>query len=159
MRLKVNRIMNLIKKLLIGTGLGVVYSIAIAAPNCEVTIESNDQVSWDTPTITISKACKNFTVILTHTGQLNKDIMGHNWVLTKQQDMEAVAKSVVTEKLTDFINKEDPRIIAYTPMISGGEKTTVELDVSKLEIGQKYTYFCSYPEHSDLMNGLLEVVD
>jgi azurin len=47
----------------------------------------------------------------------------------------------------------DPRIIAATELIGGGEQTTVTFDLSGLEPGGDYTFFCTFPGHFVLMNG------
>lgn len=130
----------------------------VASPVCNAVIRSDDQVRWDMSTIKVSKACEKFTLTLVHEGSLNKEIMGHNWVLTKQEDSAEVAKAVIFEKETDYIN-DDPRIIAHSQLISGGQRTSVTFDVTQLEQGQQYSYFCSYPEHINLMHGSLQLVD
>ena len=38
-------------------------------------------------------------------------------------------------------------------MIGGGEETSVTFDISGLEPGGDYTFFCSFPGHYVLMNG------
>ena len=44
-------------------------------------------------------------------------------------------------------------IIGATAMIGGGEEIVVTVDISGLEPGGDYTYFCSFPGHYVLMNG------
>lgn len=132
--------------------------VATAATDCAVTIESNDQISWNKQAIEVDKQCSEFTITLVHAGKLDKEVMGHNWVLAKEQDMSAVAKGVWMQKATDYI-KEDPRIIAHTQLIGGGEQSSIVVEVNKLQEGQKYVYFCSYPEHVELMHGTLELLE
>lgn len=130
------------------------------AQNCEVTIESNDQMRYDTDRVEVPKSCSEFTVNLTHSGQLPKNIMGHNWVLTKSEDMQGVVSDGVAAGLdNDYLKPNDERVIAATPMIGGGEQTSVTFSVSALQEGQDYTFFCSFPGHSALMKGSLVLVD
>lgn len=151
--------MTKLKLLIVGVILwGGAINHLIASPNCTVTIHSNDQIHWDTDDIKVSKSCELFTINLIHDGHLDKGVMGHNWVLTKEQDKEAVAKAVILEKQTDYIN-DDPRIIAHSKLIGGGQRTTISFQVNQLQQGQQYSYFCSYPEHMGLMQGTLELVD
>ncbi|MFD1259506.1 azurin [Entomomonas asaccharolytica] len=133
-------------------------SHVIASPSCSITIHSNDRIEWDTDHIKVSQSCQSFTINLIHDGHLDKGVMGHNWVLTKAQDKEQVAQAVILEKETDYINN-DPRIIAHTKLIGGGQRTTITFGVSQLQQGQQYSFFCSYPEHIGLMQGTLELVD
>lgn len=41
---------------------------APAADNCAATVESNDNMQFNTKDIQVSKACKEFTITLKHTG-------------------------------------------------------------------------------------------
>src|SRR5690606_29858990 len=130
------------------------------AQNCEVTIDSNDQMRYDTDRVEVPKSCSEFTVNLTHSGQLPKNVMGHNWVLTKSEDMQGVVSDGVAAGLdNDYLTPNDERVIAATPMIGGGEQTSVTFSVSALQEGQDYTFFCSFPGHSALMKGSLVLVD
>ena len=43
---------------------------------------------------------------------------------------------------SDYVKKDDARVIAHTKVIGGGESDSVTFDVSKLAAGQDYTYFC-----------------
>ncbi|WP_026012992.1 plastocyanin/azurin family copper-binding protein, partial [Pseudomonas agarici] len=54
----------------------------LLAADCSVTVDSTDQMSFNTKEITIDKSCKTFTVNLTHSGSLPKNVMGHNLVLS-----------------------------------------------------------------------------
>lgn len=130
------------------------------AQNCEVTIDGNDQMRYDTDRVEVPKSCSEFTVNLTHSGQLPKNVMGHNWVLTKSEDMQGVVSDGVAAGLdNDYLKPNDERVIAATPMIGGGEQTSVTFSVSALQEGQDYTFFCSFPGHSALMKGSLVLVD
>ena len=139
-------------------GLALVVVPAFAQ-NCEVTIDSNDQMRYDTDRVEVPKSCSEFTVNLTHSGQLPKNVMGHNWVLTKSEDMQGVVSDGVAAGLdNDYLKPNDERVIAATPMIGGGEQTSVTFSVSALQEGQDYTFFCSFPGHSALMKGSLVLV-
>lgn len=148
----------MVSKLLIGLWLTIASGSLFATPICSVTLHSDDQIRWDKATIEVSKQCQTFTVTLVHDGSLSKEVMGHNWLLTKAEDKEAVIRAMMSAKYTGFV-KDDQRIIAHTGLIGGGEQTTVSFDVSLLVAGQKYSYFCSYPEHSELMQGTLILMD
>lgn len=41
--------------------------------------------------IPISRSCQAFTLTLTHTGRMPAAAMGHNWVLSKSDDLQAIA--------------------------------------------------------------------
>lgn len=130
------------------------------ADDCAVTIEGTDQMTWDTSQIEVKKSCEKFTVNLKHVGQLPVASMGHNWVLSKTEDYQAVAQEGMGLGLEkNYVDDADERVLAHTKVVGGGEETSVTFDVSKLKEGQDYSYFCSFPGHYALMNGTLKLVD
>ncbi len=133
---------------------------AAADNNCSTTIEGNDAMQYNKSEITVPKSCKEFTVTLKHVGKLPVTSMGHNWVLTKEADMQALANDAIQAGLdNDYLPPNDDRVIAHTDMIGGGEESSVTFDVSKLSEDESYAYFCSFPGHWALMKGTLKLVD
>lgn len=127
-----------------------------AAQECATTITGNDAMQFDLKNITVDTSCKAFTVTLKHVGKLPVSAMGHNWVLTREQDMQAVANEGMAAGLdNDYVKPNDARVIAHTDMIGGGQESSVTLDVSRLAAGEKYTFFCSFPGHWAIMKGSL----
>ncbi|MGW4277717.1 azurin [Streptomyces seoulensis] len=126
---------------------------------CSVTVDSTDQMSYDTREITIDKSCKEFTIRLTHSGSLPKNVMGHNLVISRTADMQAIATEGMTLGIDqDYINKDNTAVIAYTAMIGAPEKeTSVTFDTSKLEAGGDYSFFCTFPGHISMMKGKVVV--
>ena len=51
-------------------------------------------MQFNTKEIQVSKACKEFTVTLKHTGTQPKESMGHNIVIGKAEDMDGISKTV-----------------------------------------------------------------
>lgn len=149
----------LLKNLCAATVLALASAPVLAA-ECSVDIAGNDQMQFDKKEITVSKSCRQFTVNLKHPGTLAKNVMGHNWVLTKQADMQGAVNDGMAAGLdNNYVKKDDARVIAHTKVIGGGETDSVTFDVSKLAAGQDYAYFCSFPGHFALMKGVLKLVD
>lgn len=149
----------LLKNLCAATVLALASAPVLAA-ECSVDIAGNDQMQFDKKEITVSKSCKQFTVNLKHPGTLARNVMGHNWVLTKQADMQGAVNDGMAAGLdNNYVKKDDARVIAHTKVIGGGETDSVTFDVSKLAAGQDYAYFCSFPGHFALMKGVLKLVD
>jgi len=123
------------------------------AQNCEVVIEGNDQIQYVQSELRVSASCSEVTVTLKHIGTLAANIMGHNWVLTATSDYQAVAQAGQSAGPPNYLPAGDARVIAATNVIGGGEETSVTFDISSLEAGGDYTYFCSFPGHFVLMNG------
>jgi azurin len=122
---------------------------AVAAPvlaaDCAVEIEGNDAMQFNKPTISVPASCK-----------LPKTAMGHNWVLSKTADLQAVANDgIAAGAAKDFVKEKDARVIAHTKVIGGGETDSVTFSTAALKAGEAYSYFCSFPGHSALMKGTL----
>ncbi|MES7047948.1 plastocyanin/azurin family copper-binding protein, partial [Cutibacterium acnes] len=54
-----------------------------------------------------------------------------------------------------YVKAGDPRVIAASKVIGGGESTTVAIPVGKLKAGESYTFVCTFPGHSSIMRGTL----
>ncbi|MCU7554781.1 azurin [Alteromonas sp. ASW11-19] len=128
------------------------------ANECETTIDSNDMMKFDTSEMTIPKSCGEYTVTLTHSGNMGKAAMGHNWVMSKKADMQGIAQDGMTAGLdNNYIKQGDERVIANTKVIGGGEETSVTFDVSGLSADESYMFFCSFPGHIAMMKGTVTV--
>ena len=139
---------------LVAVSLLTLASSQLMAAECKVTVDSTDQMSFDTKDITIDKSCKTFTVDLKHSGSLPKNVMGHNWVLSKEADMLPIATAGLAAGIDkNYLPEGDARVIAHTKIIGAGETDSVTFDVSKLAAGEKYGFFCSFPGHISMMKG------
>lgn len=134
-------------------------SAPVLAAECTVEIEGNDAMQFNKPAIEVSQSCKEFTVKLKHSGKMPKQAMGHNWVLAKTADVQAVATDGIAAGLPqDYVKAGDARVVAHTKIVGGGESDSVTFSPAKLAAGGSYTYFCSFPGHSSLMKGTLKLV-
>ncbi|HSC67922.1 MULTISPECIES: azurin [unclassified Cellvibrio] len=130
------------------------FAMQALADDCNVTVDSNDAMKFDKSEIVIDKSCKEFTVNLTHSGKIAKNVMGHNIVITTTEDARAVANDGIAAGLNNqYVKPEDERVVAFTDIIGGGEKTSVTFKVDKLKTDKAYTFFCSFPGHIALMKG------
>ena len=129
------------------------------AQSCESTIEGNDAIRFNLNQIAVPATCQQFTIHLKHTGKLPKAAMGHNWVLTRKQDMSGVMKeAMAVGAAKDYLDSADDRIIAHTSAIGGGQQTSVTFATDKLNPNEEYVFFCSYGAHHVLMQGMLQVL-
>lgn len=126
------------------------------ANDCEFTVESNDAMQFVQKEITVSKSCETFKVTLKHIGTLPKNVMGHNWVLSKAADVSAIASEGMSSTVEkSYLKDGEDRVIAHTSLIGGGESTSVSFNVKDLKEGEEYAYFCSFPGHFAVMRGTL----
>ncbi len=128
------------------------------AADCSVEIEGNDAMQFNKNAITVPQSCKQFTVKLKHAGKLPKTAMGHNWVLAKAADQQAVvADGIAAGAAKDYVAAGDKRVLAHTKLLGGGEADAVTFSTATLKAGESYAYFCSFPGHAALMKGTLTV--
>lgn len=127
---------------------------ASAGGACEVEIEGNDAMQFNTKSITIPSSCDDFTITLVHIGTMPVAAMGHNVVITESGDMQGVNADGMAAGLEQgYVKPDDDRVIAKTELIGGGETSSVTFSTSNLEAGGDYKFFCSFPGHAALMNG------
>ena len=139
---------------LVAVSLLTLASSQLMAAECKTTIDSTDQMSFNTKAIEIDKSCKTFTVELTYSGSLPKNVMGHNLVISKEADMQPIATDGLSAGIDkNYLKEGDTRVIAHTKVIGAGEKDSLTIDVSKLNAAEKYGFFCSFPGHISMMKG------
>ncbi len=115
-----------------------------------ILITTNDAMKFDVRNIKV-KAGQKVKLTLTHTGKLDKKIMGHNVVILKKGvKLTPFAVKAGASKDNDYIPEGTTDVIAHTKMIGGGETTTIEFTAP--EAGT-YDYICSFPAHFALMKG------
>jgi azurin len=146
-------------KLFISAAALVLFSESAQAKTCDLSINGTDAMQFSTKELTVEKDCTEVKITLKHVGKLPKSAMGHNIVITSEKDMQ----SVVTDALKAGLAKEylpaagDPRVIAASKLIGGGETATASFKVSALKAGENYAFFCTFPGHSGIMKGSLIV--
>ena len=131
---------------------------AAVVADCATEIEGNDAMQFNVGSITVPASCTEFKITLKHVGQLPVAAMGHNVVITKMADMQAVAADGIGAGAdASYVKAGDARVIAHTDLIGGGQTTSVSFPVSKIKDGGPYEFFCSFPGHSALMKGTISV--
>ena len=119
---------------------------------CEVHLEATDTGTFSKSEITVQQACRTIMLSLNHAGKLPKTAMGHNWVLSKSTDVsEILSKAKAAGFANEYQFKDSSKIIASTKLLSGGESDTITFDVSRLNSGTSYTFFCSVPGHTKMI--------
>jgi azurin len=131
---------------------------AAVVADCSTEIHGNDAMQFDVNSITVPASCTDFTIKLTHPGTMPVAAMGHNVVIAAQSDMAGVAADGIAAGVAgDYVKAGDPRVIAHTKLIGGGENTSVTFPVAKIKDGGPYEFFCSFPGHSAVMKGTIAV--
>ena len=129
-----------------------------AFAECNFDVEVGDSLQFNLQTIEVEASCASVTINLNHTGKLPAAVMGHNWVLSTEADRQDIAMEGAAAGLEgNYLPADDPRVIAATPIIGGGESTSVSFPIDSLTAGEDYTYFCSFPGHWAVMIGTFKV--
>ena len=146
------------QKIMFPALLGLLLS-GTAAADCEIDIQVGDMLSFSTDSIEVQSSCDTVTVNLEHTGTLPVEAMGHNWVLSRTEDFQAVANAGMGAGVAgNYVPAGDERVIAATSLVGGGESTSVSFSIANLDIGAEYTFFCSFPGHWSVMKGSFTIV-
>ncbi|GAB3368039.1 hypothetical protein GCM10027431_12780 [Lysobacter rhizosphaerae] len=131
---------------------------AAVVANCGTTIEGNDAMQYNVGSIAVPASCGNFTINLKHAGKMPVAAMGHNVVITKTADQQAVsADGMAAGVAANYVKADDARVIAHTKLVGGGESTSVTFPTSKIKTGGPYEFFCSFPGHAAMMKGTIAV--
>ena len=102
-----------------------------------------EDFTWATDTL---EAPAGSIITLTLNNLTNPDDeIGHNWVLVKPGQEESVlANGIAAGDDRDWLDTDDPGIIAATKLIEGDDSDSVTFDAP--EPGS-YTFVCTFPEH------------
>lgn len=131
---------------------------AAVVADCATEIEGTDAMQYNVGSIVVPASCNEFKITLKHTGQMPVAAMGHNVVIARTADMQAVvADGMGAGAAAAYVKPGDARIIAHTELIGGGQTTSVIVPVSKIQGDGPYEFFCSFPGHSAIMKGTIAV--
>lgn len=56
----------------------------------------------------------------------------------------------------NFVKENDDRVIAYTAVLGGGESATIKFKTDKLNSKDTFAFYCSFPGHAAIMNGVVK---
>lgn len=130
---------------------------AWAADPCHVDIESNDAMQFNTRQIVVPDSCAEVEVSLKHTGHRSAKVMGHDCVLARDGDMSGIVNGGLAAGMSQgYLPANDPRIIAATRLVGGGESVTVRFSTAALQKAARYVFFCTSPGHSSVMRGIFQ---
>jgi azurin len=140
--------------LLVAAGLWLLTAQAARAESCQVAIESNDLMRYNAHEITVPASCSEVEVTLKDPGNLSAQVMGHDWVLARDADMSAIVNAgQAAGRVHGYLPQHDPRVIAATAIVGGGESATVTFSTATLTAGERYAFFCTAPGHAATMHG------
>jgi azurin len=137
----------------------LITSLSDARAACNFDIEVGDSLVFSINEISVETTCETVNITLSHTGNLPVEAMGHNWVLSKESEYQAIAMAgMSTGVVGNYLPDGDERIIAATKLIGGGEETSLSFSIANLDSSQAYAFFCSFPGHWGVMKGVFKIV-
>jgi azurin len=130
-----------------------------AASNCSATIETTEDMRFNHETVQVDSACTDVEITFANSGTPPSVNLKHELVLAQEDDVPGIAAAGFRAGVAnDFQKPEDPRIVAATKLVAGGESSMIKFATAQLVPGKKYSYFCSVPGHYVNMQGELEFV-
>ena len=104
----------------------------------------------------MAKAGEKITLTFRHVGQLDKRVMGHNFVLLKPgTNITGFANEAASAgAAADWIPNDGAQVIAHTKMLGGGQSDVITFDAPEPGV---YDFICSFPGHSGMMRGTLTI--
>ena len=130
------------------------FATSVYAGECDINIEATAAMAYNTKEITVKKSCEEVTLNFKVNGTFPKAVMGHNVVITKKPDMDAVLKDGIAAGLNgNYVKAKDVRVVVATNVIGGGESTSVKFKSALFNTNEPYVFVCSFPGHSSVMKG------
>jgi len=130
------------------------FTTSVYAGECDINVEATKAMAYTTKEITVKKSCEEVTLNFKVNGTLSRTVMGHNVVITKKVDMDAVVKDGMAAGLdNNYVKVNDMRVVVATNVIGGGESTSVKFKLSAFNTNEPYVFVCSFPGHSSIMKG------
>jgi azurin len=127
----------------------------VATSGTALALSGNDMMQYDKNEL-MAKAGEKITLTFRHTGQLDKRVMGHNFVLLKPgTDITGFANEAASAgAAADWIPNDGAQVIAHTKMLGGGQTDVITFDAPEPGV---YDFICSFPGHSGMMRGTLTI--
>lgn len=129
------------------------------ASTCSTNLEGNTMMQYSSNNIEVDSSCSVFTIKFKNTSTVAKEYGGHNVIVSSDADFSSLTSLVdptVHSPENGFLPNSD-KIIAKSPIIGPNESYNVEIDVSRLNSGENYVFWCSFTGHWGVMKGNLVV--
>lgn len=150
---------NFKRSILLATILGSIYANAALAGACDVNVEATAALAFNVKEISVPKTCTEITLNLKNAGTMAKAVMGHNLVISKTADMQAVIIDGNTAGLANnYVKAGDARVIGHTVVIGGGETTSAKISLANVKVTEAYSFYCSFPGHGSVMKGVFKLI-
>jgi azurin len=133
---------------------------SLQADECLLELGVGDNLAFSQSEINIPRQCEQFTITLSHKGSLPAAAMGHNFVVAKTEDLQAIQKDGNKAGLDgSYLKSDDERVIVASSIVGGGESVQIVVRPEWLLASAEFSFFCTVMSHSVVMKGLIQVSD
>ncbi len=142
-----------------GSGSDMVPTASQTENGYTIEIEANDAMKFNIRRFEVPPGVE-LRLVLNNVGVLNKQAMGHNWVLVSEDTpVDIFVSDAVATPKTEYLPEEwSESILAATALTGGGEIAEVTFTTPG-EPGE-YVYLCTFPGHYYAgMKGVLVVTE
>ena len=108
-----------------------------------------DALEFDTSSLTATAGSE-----VTLTFNNDSGIFQHNWVLVQDGTKDAVATRGTVNPTTDWVQPDDPDVIANTKLVGEGQTATISFTAPA---AGNYQFVCTFPGHNGTMFGDFQV--
>lgn len=133
---------------------------SLRADECLLSLAVGDNLAFSQSEIDVPRLCEQFTITLSHRGKLPAVAMGHNFVVAKTGDLQAIQNDGNKAGLNGgYLKSDDERVIVASSIVGGGESVQVVVRPEWLMGSDEFSFFCTVMSHSVVMKGLIRVTD
>ena len=130
------------------------------ANECELALGVGDNLAFSQSEIDVPMKCEQFTITLSHSGSLPASAMGHNFVVAKTADLQAIQNDGNKAGPSGgYLKSNDERVLVASSIVGGGESVEVVVRPEWLTSSDEFSFFCTVMSHSVVMKGVIRATN
>lgn len=135
-------------------------AVSVRADECQLALGVGDNLAFSQSEIRIPRQCEQFTITLSHKGSLPAAVMGHNFVVAKTADLQAIQNDGNKAGLDGgYLKSDDERVVVASSIVGGGESVEIVVRPEWLVSSDEFSFFCTVMSHSVVMKGVIRATD
>ena len=135
-------------------------SASARADECQLALNVGDNLAFSQSEIGVPRQCKQYTITLSHKGSLPAAVMGHNFVVAKTADLQAIQNDGNKAGPDGgYLRSDDERVVVASSIIGGGESVEIVVRPEWLASSDEFSFFCTVMSHSVVMKGVIRATD
>ena len=135
-------------------------AVSVWADECQLALGVGDNLAYSESEIGIPRQCEQFTITLSHNGSLPAAVMGHNFVVAKTADLQAIQDDGNKAGIDGgYLKSDDERVVVASSIVGGGESVEIVVRPEWLASSDEFSFFCTVMSHSVVMKGVIRATD